>query len=222
MAIDGTGANPKKPTVYSPTPRSTYTPPPGPGLGISDVTAFHQETAALISQIPAQFTSGGASTAAQRSSINDRLKYGLAGIGLQREGLGLDREQQEINSRNAIESAINNALQRGIYRSGIRVRNVQRAEEQAGIDEGRLDLRGRQIDLSEEELRSSIKNALAALNANASAQRAARQAAIEAAQNDLRTSREIALIEWINAHGGVIRDDVVRPYIPGLERGRPR
>lgn len=205
--------NPKKPTIFEP-PRQFIT-PTSSKLGMSEVVNFHAETAALMAQIESAFGGGAESSAAARKAINDRLGFGLRNLDLQREGLGIDRDQADINRRNSIEAAINNALQRGIFRSGIRVRNVQRAEEGAGLEGRRLDLRSKQINLSEEELRNSIKNALASLNESATNARRARESQIQQAQIELEMRRRQQLAETIIETGGVFDDSTQPVLVPG-------
>ena len=219
---------------------------PGYGLGQSTVNAYNTDTLVSIAQLrqayEAQAGVAGAGTGAQRAGINDRLKFGLQGLGLDREQLGLEREslglnQQsaDLNRRDAIEGAINNALQRGIYRSGIRVRNVQRAGERAdlvdqqlGLQGKGLDLQGKRIDLNEEELRASVKNALAALNAQAKAAKQANEAQMQLALFELEQQRRQQLDQTIMEYGGVFSDasyivgGAEDPYSANLNYGGPQ
>ncbi len=99
----------------------------------------------------------GPDTSSERRGFSNSLKFGL-------QGLGLDREELALNRRDSLEGVINNALQRGIFQSGIRIRNEQRVGERA-------DLAGRRLDLGEKELRATITNALAGLKEEAANQK---------------------------------------------------
>lgn len=103
-----------------------------------------------------------------------QLNAGLAGVGIESEGLEykkargmMEIDRQETEGR---EAAINNALQRGIYRSGIRIENEQEISEMANI--ARLDLEhGITLGLMELSNRVSQLNNEFGLNvANAAAQ----------------------------------------------------
>lgn len=80
--------------------------------------------------------------AALTDLYQSQLNIGLAGAGIEGEGLEykkargmMEIDRQEEEGR---QGAINNALQRGIYRSGIRVENEQEISELASI--ARMDL----------------------------------------------------------------------------------
>lgn len=133
------------------------------GRGLADIRAIYEADAAT----------SGANRAARRQSLQDQLTFGLEAQGLDRELLGLGRDQLALDRRDTVEAAINNALQRGIFHSGIRVRNVARAEERADLAGAKLDISGRFIDLSEEELRARIQNSLDALKTGAASAKAA-------------------------------------------------
>jgi len=119
-----------------------------------------------------QGSSGAASSANARRRANERLKFGLRNI-------DLDREENQLNRQDNTRLAINNALQRGIYNSGIRVQQEQRVAERA-------DLSGKRIDLSEDELRASVKTSLAGISA-ASAD----------ARNSRKQQEQKALEDWL-------------------------
>ena len=169
------------------TPPTTFTPlPEQQGISRKQQEDFDLATALGLSAIGGS-GSGGASNANAMQALRNQLKFGLEGIGLDREqlglgreGLGLSREEVALNRRDDLESVINNALQRGIYRSGIRIRNERRVNERADLAGERvdlaergLDITGKRIDLSEEELRTRIDNALAGLRASAGANKSA-------------------------------------------------
>ena len=144
---------------------------PQPGIGegvpLSYAQQYQQQTLQGLGSIQEQYSAAamaasGSGAAAARAA-KDRLRFGLQEIGLQREGLELTRQETAIGQRNRMEAVINNALQRGIYQSGIRIRNQERAGEIAEIEEARLDLSERGLALDEQQLRASIKNALAAI-----------------------------------------------------------
>ena len=174
--------NPYRQTYELPKPQI---PQPGPGEGIpfSYAQQYQQQTLQGLGAIQDQYSAtamaaAGSGAAASRAA-KDRLRFGLEQIGLQREGLDLTRQETAIGQRNRMEAVINNALQRGIYQSGIRIRNQERAGEITGIEEARLDLSERGIALDERQLRASIKNALAAIaeqRRNAKSQAALQQA----------------------------------------------
>jgi hypothetical protein len=167
------------------------------GVGRNDIMQFDLETGAGLAGLRA---APGFDTSSQRRGLGNQLKFGLEGLGLSREGLGLDREslalQQEgtgLDRRDALEGAINNALQRGIFRSGIRVRNERRVNERADLrEEGfdiagqRIDLQGRRLDLSEKELRANISNALAGLRSQAANAKRQQQMDFEQQRRQLR------------------------------------
>ena len=168
------------------------------GVGRNFINQFDKETLAGFAAIRA--TNTGSGSAASRQAAQNRLKFGLAGfdlsreeLALQRKGLGLSQEELGLNRRNALEGVINNALQRGIFRSGIRIRNEERVNERADLDEARLDLRsqgfditGRRLDLSEKELRANIKNALAGLKSSAANQKRQAEIDFEQARRNIR------------------------------------
>lgn len=133
------------------------------GRGLADIRAIYETDAAT----------SGANRAARRQGLQDQLAFGLEGQELDRELLGLGREGLILDRRDSVEAAINNALQRGIYQSGIRVRNVARAEERADLQGRGLDVTGKRIDLSEEALRARIQNSLDALKTGAANAKAA-------------------------------------------------
>ncbi len=142
---------------------------------------------------------GAAADAAARKRLQDRLKFGL-------ERFGLEREVNQLDRRDAIEGAVSNALQRGIFRSGIRIKNVERAKE-------RPALQGKGINLSEKELRADIENALASLRANANAARASSDLRRDQALEQLRRQQQQDFAEYV---GGGIFDDTpyYEPYTP--------
>jgi len=154
--------------------------PPNTGMSQSDFDDMRAGNAiqiADLAKVQSNITAAtNRSNAAQRRGLADQRRFGLERFGLQREGAGLDR-------RDAVEGAMNNALQRGIFNSGIRKRNVARANE-------RSDLQVKGINLGEKELRSRIKNALAGLRAQNDANRMAQDAQNQADLNNLRIAQE--------------------------------
>lgn len=214
-----------------------YTPQQA-GVPTSYVDNYNVDTvsqlAGLRAQYDAQAQAANAGSGAQAAGLKDRLNFGLQGIdlqrqllgldrndlGLARESLGLDQQTADLNRRDAMEGVINNALQRGIYNSGIRIRNEQRAGERADIaderlklqgeglenDEGRLDVNEKQLDLNEKELRSSIKTALASMNAQSAANRRLAQSQLAAAQEQLEMQRRQYLGELVMQYGGIYSD----------------
>lgn len=189
------------------------------GMGQNELIARRQEIVRGMGDIAAAFdnTGSGAGNAAARKGLQDQLRFGLEGIdlsreqlGLNREGFGLDQQTADLNRRDALEAVINNALQRGIYKSGIRIRNERRAGERADIVDERIDLfeagadiTGRRLDLNEEELRARIANSLAQLRAGAAANRAARETQMLLAQGQYAQSAEAALDVDVFEKGGV-------------------
>ena len=120
----------------------------------------------------AEIRSGsGPDFSSQRRGAANQLKFGLEGIGLGREDLDISRQEADIMRRNSLEGAINNALQRGIFRSGIRVQNQERANEVSDLRDKRLSVQGKRFDLSEKELRARISTALAGLKSEAANQK---------------------------------------------------
>lgn len=81
---------------------------------------------------------------ARRHNFDLDKSVGLKDIDIQSEQLKADRSSglRDIGTQRelGVEAAVNNALQRGIFRSGIRERNVGRVNERA--DEAEFDLRG--------------------------------------------------------------------------------
>ena len=138
---------------------------------------------------------GGAGDAAQRRNIATQEKFGLANI-------ALDREQQVINERDAREGAINNALRRGIFRSGIRKQNVERVGEQG-------ELQVRRLNLNEAELKERIANSLAALKAGAADRRSAAAQREKNALANFAQQQAIAQMEFDLRGGGA--------YIPAFQ-----
>jgi hypothetical protein len=209
---------------------------------------FDLETGVGLANIRQTFiggSGGGSGSAAARKSFQDQLKFGLEGIGLSREqlaltrqGFGLDREQLGLsrgqlglsreaagfNRRDASEAAINNALQRGIFKSGIRVRNERRAGERAdlvdegldiqgkgldiqgkriGLQEGGAGIAGRRLDLSEKELRARIDSALAGLREQAAANKSIQIAQQRQSELDFEQQRRNTRDQAILEAGGV-------------------
>ncbi len=209
---------PLRPPTLTLTPRpkpriSTFTPlPDQPGISRTFQENFDLETARGATAIGAG-GGGGASNANAMEALRNQLKFGLERLGLDREQLGLGRESLELNReenalnrRDALEAVINNALQRGIYRSGIRIRNERRVNERADLAGERvdlaergLDITGERIDLSEEELRKRIDNALAGLRASAGANKSATLLA----QADFERQRREYFAFLEDAAGGV-------------------
>ena len=169
----------------------------------SEVNVFKTGQFAAESDLVGQFNkvsgAGAATDAASRRGLQDRLKFGLERFGLQREGNALDR-------RDNIEGAISNALNRGIFRSGIRIRNVERAKE-------RPALAGKNINLSEKELRAGIKNALESLRAGANEARAASDLRQSQALEQLRRDNQIAMAEFIGTDKVFEDAPVFQPYV---------
>ena len=189
----------EKPTIQH-TPRTPQFIPAAFQPGIPK-PAFDLETGTGLAEIAAFFNGsgggGGANTANAREGLQQQLKFGLESIGLGREELELGREGLALNRRDAIEKAINNALQRGIFRSGIRARNVARVGERADLAEQGLDITGKRLDLSERELRARIENALAGLKSAAGSRKSARIARQRQAELDFEQSRRNAADELI-------------------------
>ena len=195
------------------TPPTTFTPlPEQQGISRKQQEDFDLATALGLSAIGGS-GSGGASNANAMQALRNQLKFGLESLGLDREqlglgreGLGLSREEVALNRRDDLESVINNALQRGIYRSGIRIRNERRVNERADLAGERvdlaergLDITGKRIDLSEEELRTRIDNALAGLRASAGANKSATLLA----QADYERQRREYFAWLVDQSGGV-------------------
>lgn len=190
-------------------PTHFYT-PSGTGLGQSFVTNYHVDTAAQLAAVQRMYNEqkslAGAGVGAERAALQDRLRFGLEGLGLDREQIGLDRESLEIQRRNMMEAAISNALSRGIYNSGVRIRNQERVDEAADLAGREIDIREKRIGLSEKELRSSIKNALRALNERAAASRRSVELEMQLALEELERQRRQQLAELISQYGGVYDD----------------
>ena len=95
---------------------------------------------------PTQLYENAALTNEQISALTqlyqNQLQTGLAGVGIQQEGLEYQkaRGMMEVDRQEEAgkQAAINDALQRGIYRSGIRIENEQEVSEMAQI--ARTDL----------------------------------------------------------------------------------
>ena len=164
------------------------------GIAQSRIDQFDLETGAGLAGIRADT---GPDTSSQRRGLGNSLKFGL-------QGLELDREELALNRRDSQEAAINNALQRGIFQSGIRIRNEQRVGE-------RSDLAGRRLDLSEKELRANITNALAGLRDQAANQKRQQEIDFEQARRQLRDQ---TIIEAGGVFANVGRD-VVRDQRDG-------
>jgi len=213
--------NPITPAPTAPKRREAIPALPQTGISQTDVDIYDQETALGLAQIAATFgaSGGGANNANAMEALRNQLKFGLAGqaldreqLGLAREGVGLNRDELALNRRDDLESVINNALQRGIYRSGIRVRNERRVNERADLAGQRIDLQeeglditGKRIDLSEEQLRARIDNALEGLKSSAANSRRNSQARQDAAVFDFLQSRRTALDLAVTEAGGVFQ-----------------
>ena len=164
------------------------------GIGTNELITFDEMTFAGVAGIR---DASGPDTSSQRRGLGNQLKFGL-------QGIGLDREELALNRRDSQEAAINNALQRGIFQSGIRIRNEQRVGERA-------DLAGRRLDLSEKELRANISNALAGLKEEAANQKRQQEIDFEQAR---RMLRDQTIIERGGEFASVGRD-VVRDQREG-------
>ena len=79
------------------------------GIGTNELITFDQMTGAGLAGIRG---GPGSDTSSQRRGLGNSLKFGL-------QGIGLDREELVLNRRDSQEAAINNALQRGIFQSGV-------------------------------------------------------------------------------------------------------
>jgi hypothetical protein len=196
----------------------------------TEVDTRKREYEAALGQLRASFGSGsgGAGTANAMEALRNQLKFGLEGfgldreqVGLGREGLGLSREELALNRRDDLEGVINNALQRGIYRSGIRIRNERRVNERSDLAGERIDLAergldvtGKRIDLSEEELRTRIDNALEGLRLSAASAKSNRKAQLDLAAWDFLQQARTALAFDVDEAGGIFQP-------PTLPRGSP-
>ncbi len=207
----------RDPTIRNPQPRPLvgdsafkFTSPTQQGMSQLEYDRrIRENEAALGEWWAAGGSGGGASNANAMEALRNQLKFGLERVGLDREqvglgreGLGLNREELALNRRNDLEGVINNALQRGIYRSGIRIRNERRVNERADLAGERVDLAergldvtGKRIDLSEKELRARIDNALEGLRASAAAANKSRDLAAWNLLQQLRTATDQAAIE---------------------------
>lgn len=102
----------------------------------------------LINRLAEQFQAGlngGGGSGAGRANFNLRKSVRLEDLALQRKELERQRRTgiRDIgqNETEALKNVVNNALQRGIFRSGIREANQQRVQREAG--EARTDLQER-------------------------------------------------------------------------------
>jgi len=147
-------------------PTTTTAPPTGIGQAVQpgvDPTQLYSNQALTQQQLDAL-----------AEAYRAQLEGQLAGVGIEGQKL----EYQKLRGQEAIarqeaegrRAAINNALQRGIYRSGIRVGNEQEVSELAGI--ARMDLEhGITMGLMELQNRVAQLNNDFSLNlANASSQ----------------------------------------------------
>lgn len=126
--------------------------PGGPGgVDFADLETFGNLSAEQIQQVMAQ--------------LQAQLDLDLAGVGLQQANLGFQRDvgMREIaqSQLEGLQAAERNALQRGIFNSGIRVGNQQEVIKQAG--EAKADLqRGITLGLQQLQLQvAQLKNQFA-------------------------------------------------------------
>jgi hypothetical protein len=139
---------------YGSSPRGRGAPPPGAsdsglddgeipdhGVNLDDLNYDNMLTAEQIDAV--------------KRALGAELDIGIAGVGLQGQGLAFQRDvgMREIAQAQlqGLEGAERNALQRGIFNSGIRVKNQQEVIEQAGVAKADLE-RGITLGLQQLQL----------------------------------------------------------------------